>query len=85
MNQTQVYPINQDLPSLAGLSGAPSSPYHNTLFTVRLDYQLSPKNNLFARYSHDGNLGFGPYGGTQPLQSSWSRATKTGAIRLCWR
>jgi hypothetical protein len=72
MNQTQVYPINQDLPSLAGLSGAPSSPYHNTLFTARIDYRLSDKHTLFARYSHDGNLGFGPYGGTQPLQSSWS-------------
>jgi hypothetical protein len=72
MNQKQVYPITQDLPSLAGLSGAPASPYHNTLFTTRVDYTLSSKHTLFVRYSHDGNLGFGPYGGTQPLQSSWS-------------
>jgi hypothetical protein len=72
MNQDQVYVINEDLPSLAGLAGAPVSPYHNTLFTTRFDYQLNTKNTLFARYSHDGNLGFGPYGGTQPLESSWS-------------
>lgn len=72
MNQSQVYPINEDLPSLAGLSGAPVSPYHNTLFTTRFDYTLSSKHTLFARYSHDGNLGFGPYGGSQPLQSGWS-------------
>jgi hypothetical protein len=72
MNQAQVYPINEDLPSLRGLSGAPVSPYHNTLFTTRFDYTISTKHTLFARYSHDGNLGFGPYGGSQPLQSGWS-------------
>jgi len=72
MKQAQVYPINEDLPSLRGLSGAPVSPYHNTLFTTRFDYTISTKHTLFARYSHDGNLGFGPYGGSQPLQSGWS-------------
>jgi len=72
MNQDQVYVLNQDLPSLAPLAGSPVSPYHNTLFTTRFDYTINDKNTLFARYSHDGNLGFGPYGGTQPLESSWS-------------
>jgi hypothetical protein len=72
MNQAQVYPINEDLASLAGLSGAPISPYHNTLFTTRFDYAISAKHTMFARYSHDGNIGFGPYGGAQPLQSGWS-------------
>ncbi|HEX6894850.1 MAG TPA: carboxypeptidase regulatory-like domain-containing protein, partial [Bryobacteraceae bacterium] len=72
MNQTQVYPINEDLPSLRGLSAAPISPYHNNLFTTRFDYTISTKHTLFVRYSHDSNLGFGPYGGTQPLQSGWS-------------
>ncbi|HLG98604.1 MAG TPA: carboxypeptidase regulatory-like domain-containing protein [Bryobacteraceae bacterium] len=72
MNQDQVYPINEDLPSLRGLSGAPISPYHNNLFTTRFDYTISTKHTLFARYSHDSNLGFGPYGGSQPLQSGWS-------------
>jgi hypothetical protein len=72
MNQVQVYTITEDLKSLAGLSSTPASPYHNTLFSHRFDYQLNTKNTLFARYTHDGNLGFGPYGGTQPSQSSWS-------------
>jgi len=72
MNQVQVYVIQEDLKSLQGLSGIPSSPYHNTLFTTRFDYTLNSKNTMFARYTHDGNLGFGPYGGTQPSQSSWS-------------
>jgi hypothetical protein len=72
MNQVQVYVITEDLKSLQGLSSTPASPYHNTLFSHRFDYQLGTKNTLFARYTHDGNLGFGPYGGTQPSQSSWS-------------
>jgi hypothetical protein len=72
MNQTQVYTINQDLPSLSGLSGAFLSPYHNKLLTERFDYRLSSKHSLFLRYSHDGNLTWGPYGGTQPEPSSWS-------------
>ncbi|HYL39093.1 MAG TPA: carboxypeptidase regulatory-like domain-containing protein [Bryobacteraceae bacterium] len=72
MNQTQVYTINQDLPSLSGLSGAFLSPYHNKLLTERFDYRISSKHSLFARYSHDGNLTWGPYGGSQPEPSSWS-------------
>jgi len=72
MNQTQVYPINEDLPSLAGLSGAFASPYRQKLITTRFDYTLSSKHSLFVRYSHDGNDGFGPYGGTQPLPASWT-------------
>jgi hypothetical protein len=71
-NQVQAYSLVQDLPSLAGLSSTPLSPYHATYFTTRFDFNISSKHTLFARYSHDGNLGFGPYGGAQPLQSSWS-------------
>jgi Carboxypeptidase regulatory-like domain len=71
-NQVQAYPLAQDLPSLSGLSNTPLSPYHSAYITTRFDYNLSRKNSLFARFSHDGNLGFGPYGGAQPLQSSWS-------------
>jgi len=71
-NQVQAYALQQDLPSLAGLSAVSLSPYHATYITTRFDYNLSQKNTLFLRFSHDGNLGFGPYGGSQPLQSSWS-------------
>jgi hypothetical protein len=72
MAQTQVYAEQQDLPSLQPLNGNFPSPYHSNLITTRIDYQLSPKNTLFARYSHDGNYAVGPYGGTQPIPSSWS-------------
>jgi hypothetical protein len=72
MGQTQVYAEQQDLPSLQALNGNFPSPYHSNLITTRFDYQLSPKNSMFARYSHDGNYAIGPYGGTQPLPSSWS-------------
>ena len=71
-NQVQAYALQQDLPSLAGLSTVSLSPYRAHYLTTRFDYNISPKNTLFLRYSHDGNVGFGPYGGLEPLQSSWS-------------
>ena len=41
------------------LNGVYDSPYNGTQETARIDYHLSGKHNLFARYSHDGNTGFG--------------------------
>ncbi|HYL38390.1 MAG TPA: carboxypeptidase-like regulatory domain-containing protein [Bryobacteraceae bacterium] len=70
-NQNQVFPYNQDLPSLAPLSVAAASPFQGKLFTTRFDYRLSAKHTLFLRYSVDRNFGFGPYAGTAPLPSSW--------------
>jgi hypothetical protein len=72
MAQTQVYAEQQDLPSLQPLNGNFPSPYTSNLITGRLDYQLNAKNALFARFSHDGNSAVGPYGGVQPIPSSWS-------------
>ena len=71
-NQVQAYALQQDLPSLAGLASGSSEPVPCHLPHDALRLQSVAKNTLFARYSHDGNLGFGPYGGAQPLQSSWS-------------
>lgn len=71
-NQVQAYALQQDLPSLAGLSTVSLSPYLAHYLTTRFDYNLSTKNTLFLRYTHDGNVGFGPYGGTAPLQANWS-------------
>jgi len=71
-NQVQAYALQQDLPSLAGLSTVSDSPYIAHYLTTRFDYNLSPKNTLFLRYTHDGNVGFGPYGGIAPLQANWS-------------
>ena len=72
MDQTQVYAEQQDLPSLQLLNGNFPSPYNSTLITARLDYQLNDRNSMFFRYSHDGNYAVGPYGGSQPIPSSWS-------------
>ena len=72
MAQTQVYAEQQDLPSLQALNGNFPSPYSSNLITARFDYQLNAKNSLFARFSHDGNDAVGPYGGVQPIPSSWS-------------
>jgi hypothetical protein len=72
MNQTLVYAEQQDLPSLQPLNGNFPSPYTSNLVTARFDYLLSPRNVMFARYSHDGNYALGPYAGSQPIPSSWS-------------
>jgi hypothetical protein len=71
-DQTQIYSEAQDLASLQGLNGNYPSPYSVKQITARFDYQLSAKNSLYARYSHDGNYAIGPYGGVAPLPSSWS-------------
>ncbi len=69
-NQTQVYTVQPDLGSISGLAGNFLSPYSGHLFSMRLDFKLSDKHSLFARYSHDQNKGFGPSSGS-PLPSNW--------------
>ncbi len=70
-DQTQVYSENEDLSSLQPLAGNFLSPYTLKEITARVDYQLSPKNSMYIRYSHDGNFADGPYGAVaQP--SNWS-------------
>jgi len=58
-NQVQALPVQGNVPSLAQLSGIFGSPYVGTLISTRFDYRISAKNQLFLRYSHDGNTGFG--------------------------
>jgi hypothetical protein len=70
MNQVQDYSVVPNLPSVAGLAGNFGSPYVGKTLSLRLDYRLSANTNIFARYSHDGNSGFGPNGGPQ-FPSSW--------------
>jgi len=72
MNQVQNFSVVPNLPSVAGLAGNFGSPYIGKTLSVRFDYRLNSKTSLFARYSHDGNSGFGPNGGP-PLPSSWLR------------
>jgi carboxypeptidase family protein len=73
-NQTQVFTVQPDLPSISGLAGNFLSPYRGHLLSLRFDLKLSDKHNLFARYSHDQNKGFGPASGV-PLPSNWLQNT----------
>ncbi len=41
------------------LNNSYGSPYTSKQISVRFDYHLSAKHNVFMRYSHDGNAGFG--------------------------
>jgi hypothetical protein len=73
-NQEQVFIVQPNVPSVAGLTGVYPSPYTAKTLSARFDYRLNAKNQLFLRYSHDGNRGFGPNGGAQP-PSNWLRNT----------
>jgi hypothetical protein len=70
MNQTQVFTVQPDLPSVRGLAGNFLSPYRGHQFSLKFDLKLTDKHNLFARYSHDQNKGVGPNSGS-PLPSNW--------------
>jgi hypothetical protein len=70
LGQTSVIADLNDLPSLQPLNQIYASPLHYNWITARFDYHLSEKNNLFVRYSHDGNQDFGPYNGTG-APSAW--------------
>ena len=59
VNQVQSLTVQPNLPSLAGLAATFGSPYAGNQIGLRLDYALSPQQNAFLRYSHDGNNGFG--------------------------
>jgi hypothetical protein len=69
-NQVQVFTVQPDVPSVAGLAGNFLSPYRGHLFSLKLDLKVNDKHNLFVRYSHDQNKGFGPQGGAT-LPSNW--------------
>lgn len=53
------------------LNGVFVSPYVGTQETIRFDDRLNSKHNLFARYSHDGNTGFGQVFSPQASPSNW--------------
>ncbi len=61
-NQSGVYIVQPDLPSVAAFGTLSPAPYNGRQFSGRVDYRLSNKNSLFVRYSHDGNHNSGPFG-----------------------
>jgi hypothetical protein len=72
INQTQVFVVQPNVPSVAGLQDIYQSPYRGKTLSTRIDYSINTRNQVFLRYSHDGNNGFGPNGGAQP-PSNWLR------------
>jgi hypothetical protein len=74
MNQVQALTIQSTDPAFFLLTGTYGSPYVGKQLSVRIDDRLSDKHNLFVRFSHDGNSGFG-----QSLEfgdpSNWARNT----------
>ncbi|HTS76670.1 MAG TPA: carboxypeptidase-like regulatory domain-containing protein [Bryobacteraceae bacterium] len=81
LTQTAVLAEQEDLPSVAALSGIWPEPYHYNLFDARLDYQINTKNTAFLRYAHDGNQGFGPYGSTpQPANFNYNKNWSDQAV-----
>ena len=87
LNQTSVITDQNDLASLQPLNGIFPSPLTYNWLTTRLDYHLSDKNTVFVRYSHDGNLNFGPYAGTGNPSAyvhngNWSDQTIAGLTTI---
>ena len=65
-NQTGVYVVQADLPSLAFFNSVSSAPYRGKQLGMKLDYHINEKHNAFFRYSHDGNTNAGPFGTPVP-------------------
>ena len=59
LNQVQAISIQTTDPAFALLQNTYGSPYSSKQISARFDYHLNAKENLFLRYSHDGNAGFG--------------------------
>lgn len=72
-DQVQALSAQQDLAALQPLNAVYSSPQTYHSLNVRLDYRLSDKTTLWARYTHDGNVSFGenPSGGSGVGLSNW--------------
>src|SRR5215472_9365828 len=72
-NQEQAILTQPNTPLAQAVAGVYDSPYSGTQTTARVDYHISAKHNLFARYSHDGNSGFGQVFSPQANPSNWVR------------
>ncbi len=70
-NQVQANITQPNTILAQAVAGVYNSPYSGTQTTARIDYRLSAKHSLFARYSHDGNSGFGQVFSPQANPSNW--------------
>lgn len=69
-NQDSVVTVQPASTFFAGLAGNYSSPYDGLQPSIKFDYRINDRHNLFLRYTHDGNKSFGPRGGAN-LPSNW--------------
>ena len=60
-------------PDFAVLSGIYPSPTYVNQITARTDVILNQAQSMFARYSHEGNFSYAPFGALYP--STWPRQT----------
>jgi hypothetical protein len=72
-NQVQAILTQPNTPLAKAVAGVYNSPYSGTQTSAKIDYQISAKHTLFARYSHDGNSGFGQVFSPQSNPSNWVR------------
>ncbi len=69
-NQDAVVTVQPDSPFFSTLAQNATNPYDGMQLSAKFDYRINTNHNLFVRYSHDGNKGFGPRSGS-PLPSNW--------------
>lgn len=69
-NQDSVVTVQPPSTFFASLAGNYGSPYDGLQPSVKFDYRINDRHNMFLRYSHDGNKSFGPRGGAN-LPSNW--------------
>jgi hypothetical protein len=69
-NQDSVVTVQPASTFFANLAGNYTSPYDGLQPSIKFDYRINEKHNLFLRYSHDGNKSFGPRGSAN-LPSNW--------------
>jgi Carboxypeptidase regulatory-like domain len=72
-NQVQAILTQPNTPLAQAIAGVYDTPYSGTQTTARVDYHISSKHSLFARYSHDANSGFGYVFSPQSNPSNWVR------------
>jgi hypothetical protein len=73
LNQVQANITQPNTILAQALAGVYNSPYSGSQISARFDYRISTKHTLFARYSHDGNSGFGQVFSPQANPSNWVR------------
>ena len=73
LNQDGVVTVQPRVPEFSAFGGIFPSRLTGNQVTARIDVRINDSNNLFVRYSHDGNDGFAPPASLSSLPSNWSR------------